>query len=54
MNSVFVHHTNPSAPVGLLMAKYLDTGEYMRVDNLQFEAMEQLSRAKRIRGRGKV
>ena len=51
MNSVLVFHTNPSAPIGLLMAKDLDTGEYTRVDNLHFDALERLSRARKTRTR---
>lgn len=50
MNSVLVYHTNPSAPIGLLMAKDLDTGEYTRVDNLHFDSVERLSRARKTRG----
>ena len=49
MNSVLVFHTNPSAPVGLVMAKDLDTGEYTRVDNLYFDSVERLSRARKTR-----
>ena len=51
MSGVQVFHTNPSAPIGLLMAKDLDTGEYTRVDNLHFDSVERLSRARKTRGR---
>ena len=33
---VFVNHSTPNAPIGLLMAKDLDTGEYHRVDDLDY------------------
>ena len=49
MNSVLVFHTNPSAPLGLLMAKDLDTGNYTRVDNIHFDSVENLSRARKTR-----
>ena len=50
VSGVQVFHTNPSAPIGLLMAKDLDTGEYTRVDNLHFDSVEQLSRVRKARG----
>lgn len=50
VSGVQVYHTNPSAPIGLLMAKDLDTGEYTRVDNLHFDSVERLSRARKTRG----
>ena len=34
---VFVNHSTPNAPIGLLMAKDLDTGEYHRVDDLDYD-----------------
>lgn len=52
VSSVLVFHTNPSAPIGLLMAKDLDTGEYTRVDNLHFDSVERLSKARKTRGHG--
>ena len=38
MNRVFVNHSTPNAPFGLLMAKDLDTGEYTRVDDQVFDS----------------
>ena len=35
VNRVFVNHSTPNAPFGLLMAKDLDTGEYTRVDDIE-------------------
>lgn len=52
VGSVQVFHTNPSAPIGLLMAKDLDTGEYTRVDNLHFDSVERLSKTRITRGHG--
>lgn len=52
VGNVQVFHTNPSAPIGLLMAKDLDTGKYTRVDNLHFDSVERLSKARVTRGRG--
>ena len=37
MGRVFVNHSTPNAPIGLLMAKDLDTGEYHRVDDLDYD-----------------
>ncbi|KAL5471143.1 hypothetical protein EMCRGX_G029226 [Ephydatia muelleri] len=36
---VFVNHSTPNAPFGLLMAKDLDKGEYTRVDDLPLEPL---------------
>ena len=33
---VYVNHSTPNQPQGLLMAKDLDTGEYRRVDDLEY------------------
>ena len=38
VNRVFVNHSTPNAPFGLLMAKDLDTGEYTRVDDKEFDS----------------
>lgn len=37
VGSVFVNHSTPNQPQGMLMAKDLDTGEYCRVDHLDFD-----------------
>ena len=36
---VYVNHSTPNAPFGLLMAKDLDKGEYTRVDDLPLEPL---------------
>ncbi|KAL5471170.1 hypothetical protein EMCRGX_G029257 [Ephydatia muelleri] len=36
---LYVNHTTPNAPFGLLMAKDLDKGEYTRVDDLPLEPL---------------
>ncbi|XP_064381962.1 F-box/LRR-repeat protein 7-like isoform X2 [Halichondria panicea] len=37
---VCVKHTIPNAPIGLLMGKDLDTGQYTRVDNVEFDSLK--------------
>ena len=37
---VFVKHTIPNAPIGLLMGKDLDTGQYTRVDDVEFDGLK--------------
>lgn len=39
MGHVFVNHSTPNQPQGMLMAKDLDTGEYMRVDHWDFQIL---------------
>ena len=51
VNRVFINHNNPSAPIGLVMAKDIDTGEYTRVDDLKFDSLECLSIARKSGGR---
>ena len=51
MNRVFVNHNNPSAPVGLVMAKDIDTGVYSRVDDLKFDSLEFLPKPPKRGGR---
>lgn len=46
MNRVFVNHSTPNAPFGLLMAKDLDTGEYTRVDDKEFDSLLIKARAR--------
>ena len=50
-NKVFINHNNPSAPMGLVMAKDIDTqfdaGEYARVNDLKFDSLEYLSVVRR-------
>ena len=36
---VFVSHSIPNAPFGLLMAKDLDTGVFTRVDHIEFDGL---------------
>ncbi len=36
---MFVHHATPNAPIGLLMGKDLDSGQYTRVDDVEFDTL---------------
>ena len=39
MGHVYVNHSTPNQPQGMLMAKDLDSGEYLRVDHLDFDTV---------------
>ena len=41
---VFVNHSTPNAPIGLLMGKDLDTGHYKRVDDMDFDILPDRSK----------